>query len=180
MSELNLIPYHLKGKQDKGKRMVTYYKMGAVGLVILIFIIGFPKLILFGLNIQEAMYKRMVEEMSVKTIDQQIQEINNEIGEYRQYIDKVTKLATNKIISNDKISEINKYVPADIVFDELTYETESITIGGTTPNLGSVSGFAANLELSNNYKLVRINSIQSGTNENGEKASYKFIIKVEF
>lgn len=180
MSELNLIPYHLKKKQDKSKQMMIYYKKGLIGVIILCFLIGIPKLIAFGINVQEIYYKNIVENLNIKTIDQQINEMKKEIEDYKFYINKVKTLTENQKLTMQRIRDVEKYIPAEVFFQDLVYQGDSMIINGITLNINAIDGFGATLELSKAYKNVRISSISKSGKDSGLGEYYEFTVVLDY
>jgi Tfp pilus assembly protein PilN len=179
MAELNLLPKHLKEKNQQRIKIRNYILMGLAGACLFVFFMYIPFVRLIKVKIVESQYKKQVDIINSKAISEESANIKKEIEGYQQYIDKVDYLTQNKVIVTDKLHELEQYVPEDVVFDSLTYNKSGLTIAATAQSMDSISEFAANLQASNNYSDVRISSItienqDAGNNKATE--SYKFTI----
>lgn len=175
MRELNLIPYELKEKRDKeisGYKAAFY---GIIAIFIIVIMIYIPKLVLNHYISEKNQLKLTVD--SNNNINKEQGSLLNAINSYKTYTEKINSIEKEKVLLSDKISGIQKFVPKDLTIKTLNYNNKIITINGSTNNYNSISEFAANLQLSDNYKNSRINSITSSSGEGGS-SSYDFTIVV--
>lgn len=173
MTELNLLPYSFR---EKRKRRLFYQNV--IGIIIIFLCVMFISLYyplneLSGLKKQADSLKRQVD--SYQHIIIESNNLRKQIDELNSYINKVTALTSNRIIVVDKIRGLQAYIPQDIYFNSLNYNSDVITINGVTPNYQSISEFTANLQMSQNYMDTKI------TNINYDKAekSYTFSIIIK-
>lgn len=179
MAELNLLPKHLKEKRQQRVKIRNIIIFGLLGLSVFIYFLYIPFIQLLKVRVEEGKYKKQADAMNGKAIVENNEMLKKEIDMYKQYIDKVDYLTKSKIIVTDNLRELEPYVPKDVVFDSLAYSKIGITIDATAQKMDSISEFAANLQMSNNYKDVRISSItkvSENTTNSAGKESYKFTI----
>lgn len=176
MSELNLIPYSIRDKKDRNQKKRQYFMLGIVGIFFLLFLLFLPEAQFLRVKKQEASYKKQLEALNVEKLNTEYDEIKKEIGSLNQYIEKVDNLTKNKISSCGRIEALESYIPLNVVVDNLVYNDKEMIINGTSTGMQSASEFAANLQMSGNYKDVRITNVN--LNNQDEKAEiYKFTIK---
>lgn len=175
MRELNLIPYEIKEKRDKE---ISVYKAGLYGIIavcIIFVMLYIPNLILNYYKSEGNQLKLKIDANS--SVSAEKGNLTDEINSYRTYTEKINNISKGKILFNDKLRGIQKLIPSDLTIVTLTYNSKVITINGTTNNYNSISEFAANLQLTGNYKNSRINSITSSSNQVGG-SSYNFTIVI--
>lgn len=181
MSELNLLPSYLKKKRQQKINIRNYILIGILGLCFILFLIYIPISELLKVKSEELKYKIQAEQTNGDAINIENEDIKKEIDNYKQYVGKVEHLTQNKIIVSNKIHELEKYVPVDIVFDSLTYSENALTINATANSIDSISEFTANIQMSGAYKNVRVSNIrmenQTDTSNNTQNNEvYKFTI----
>ncbi|AJA47558.1 Tfp pilus assembly protein PilN [Clostridium pasteurianum DSM 525 = ATCC 6013] len=175
MRELNLIPYELKKKRDKEISIYKAAFYGIIAVFIIFIVLYIPKLVLNHYIAEKDQLKLTID--ANNNINKEQGNLLSEINSYKTYTEKINSIEKVKVLISDKISGIQKLVPKDLTITTLNYNNKIITINGTTNNYNSISEFAANLQLSDNYKNSRINSITSSGGEGGI-LSYEFTIVI--
>ncbi|MCD2346465.1 pilus assembly protein PilM [Clostridium guangxiense] len=103
------------------------------------------------------------------------------INTYNSRIKLVDKLTKGKTMLNEKIQDINKYVPSDVKFDSIDFDKKGgIIISGETTNSKAPAALVANLQMSDTYKNSRLikvtNSQDNNSGNNNVSNVYKFTI----
>lgn len=181
MYELNLLPDFLREKKQKKIQSRKYFVAGFCIFCVMFLLVCFPILKSIKVQSNEQKYKKQVEKLNIDTLITRNENIKNEIESYNQYINKVEYLSKNKILVSQKIRELEQYVPADIVFNNLTCGEDELIINGTAKSLSSISNFAANIQISGKYKDVRIGSVTmesqaAGSDNSVGNVYYRFTI----
>ncbi|MDF2502997.1 PilN domain-containing protein [Clostridium sp.] len=176
MKELNLIPYELKKKRDKEISLYKVILYGIIAIFIVFVILYVPNFILNHYKSEEAQLKWRVDLSS--SVNAEKGSLTDEINSYRTYTEKINGISKGKVLISDKIRGIQKLIPGDLTIVTLTYNDKVITINGTTNNYNSISEFAANLQLTDNYKNSRINSITDSIGNQGSSSGYNFTIVI--
>lgn len=157
MTELNLLPYSFK---EKRRKYLLYQNVISVAILLIcgVFIsVYYPMNELSSLKKQSTQLKAQVA--SYQPILAEGDRLRKQLDELNSYINKVTALTSNKVIVVDKIRGLQAYIPQDIYFNSLNYSNNIITINGITTNYESISEFAANLQMSENYMDTKITNI---------------------
>lgn len=181
MTELNLLPPYLKKKKQQEIKIRNYILVGIIGLSVFLFIMYIPLYELSRVRSEEIDYKKQAEEANSTSIRVENENIKTKIENYELYIERVENLTQNKIMISNRISELEQYIPLDILFDSLTYGEMGLTINATAKSLDSISKFTANMQMSGTYNNVRVSNVrmESGT-ANGSSTQnsevYKFTI----
>lgn len=177
MSELNLLPYELKAKRLKELKKNTYISYIVVVFAILFAIVYIPKLYVLKLERDTEKYSNYISGDSKIMIKNK--KLLGDIENYKIYNDKVDFLTKQKVDVTDKIKNLQKYISKDIILTNLTYSKGVITINGITSNYNSISAFAANLQMSEEYKKAKIINISDSDNKDLEKqGKYVFTISI--
>jgi len=181
MSELNLIPYELKAKRNKTIKLKNYISIAIIILAILFVILYIPNLYLGKLNSEEN--SLTVKINSNSKVFQENTKLLGEIESYNSFIKQVDTLKKQRVSASDKIKNLQKYIPSDLVLTKIDYSKGTISLDGTTPDYLSISIFAANLQMSKEYPLSRIVKIngddsQSTNNTSVVLGKYKFTINI--
>lgn len=177
MSELNLIPYELKAKRIKKLRNTNYISSGIIVLAILFAIVYVPKLYLNKLNADEVELNTLISKNSKIVLENK--KILLDIKNYNLRNDEVESLTKQSIKVTNKIKDFEKYIPSDISLTGITYSKGIITLMGASTNYNSISAFAANLQMSTEYPLARIQNINNVGNQIDIKAKkYTFTIAI--
>ncbi len=159
MTELNLLPPYLKEKDYKRQKTRNYILIGLIGITILFLLIFLPLSTLYRARYEETVWRKRAEEANNASIKMENEKIRREIEFYMQYIGDVEQLTKNKIFASNRIRELEKYIPVDVVFDSLAYGENSITINGTATSLDSISRLTSSIQTGGTYGKVRISSI---------------------
>jgi Tfp pilus assembly protein PilN len=177
MSELNLIPYELKIKRVKRIKKINYISSGIIVLAILFAIVYIPKLYLNKLISNEL---DLEAKISTNTkIVKENQKLLSNIKSFNLYNKEVDLLTTQKEKVTYKIKNLEKYIPVDVSLTTITYSKGIIMISGASTNYNSISAFAANLQMSKEYPLAKINNINNSDNKTSIKAKgYTFNIAI--
>lgn len=173
MTELNLIPYSIKKKRRNKLIYIQYISLGIVILCILFFGVYFPMGKLSKLKTEVASLKKQA--YSSQGIIEEGQNFRNQINNLDKFINKVNELTTNKVIVSDKIRGLQAFIPQDIIFNNLNYSGNIVSINGEALKYNSISEFAANLQMSQNYSGARISNI----NYNKMNNSYNFSLIIK-
>lgn len=181
MAELNLIPPHLKEKEQQRLKTRNYILFGITALVIILISIYIPVSELINVKSEELSLMKQAEQTDGASINEENENIKKEIENYKEYIEKVEYLTQNKILISNKIHELEQYVTQDVIFDSLAYGENGLTINATAQSLESISVFTANIQISGAYKTVRVSNIrkdeQTAADSNtGGSSQYKFTI----
>jgi Tfp pilus assembly protein PilN len=177
MSELNLIPYELKIKRVKRIKRINYISSGIIVFAILFAIIYIPKLYLNKLISDEL---DLEAKISTNTkIVKENQKLLANIKGFNLYNKEVDLLTTQKEKVTYKIKNLEKYIPVDVSLTAITYSKGTIMISGVSTNYNSISAFAANLQMSKEYPIAKINNINSSDNQSAIQAKgYTFNIAI--
>lgn len=175
MKELNLIPYELKEKRDKEISAYKAALYGIIAIFIIFIMLYIPYFILNHYKSEENQLKLKINANS--SVNAEKQSLVDEINSYTTYTEKINSISKGKILFSDKIKGIQKFIPSDLTIQTLNYSNRVITVNGITNNYNSISEFVANLQLSDDYKNARINSITSASNQSGS-SSYNFTIVI--
>lgn len=175
MAELNLVPYKLKEskiKKNKKKQIALILVMAIVALAA-IYLIPYFRLKNM-INEEESLTSEIASKSSIKI---QNTKLNAEKLNYDRYITYSKMVKDQKIISETRITDLQKYIPKDLLCSNITYNMLSINLTGSSLSYNSICEFAANVRMSGKYSSVRINSI---VNANDSKIGYKFNINVTY
>lgn len=92
------------------------------------------------------------------------------------YTEKIDILKENTKNTSELLTELNKLVPKDIKFENLTLSDDGdMSISGTAKSYQSIPDFLANLQMSEKYSKASIASIESDE----ESKEYSFSIDIE-
>lgn len=174
MAELNLIPYRIREQRRKRFLFKQYIYIAIIIFCLLFFGLYFPMGTLSGLENKSNSLKQQISVYQV-TINEN-QSLSNQINTLNKYISEVNGLTINKISVFDRVRGIEAYIPLDIIFDSLVYDTNLITINGAASNYSSISEFAANLQMSKDYCNSKINNI----NYDSTNKLYKFTLTIRY
>ena len=179
MSELNLIPYELKAKREKALRIKKYGSIGIIIFAVFFAINYIPNIYLNKLLLKEKSLE--VEITSNAKVLNENTKILAEIKSYDFYIKEVDALKKQRVNITDKIKNLQKYTPLDVVITSVDYSNGALMLSGTTTNSPSISAFVANLQMSKEYPSARIvNIIDENSNvaANVQPKKYKFTINI--
>lgn len=181
MTELNLLPPYLKEKSYKRFKFRNYVLLGFIGLSMVFILFYVPLSALYRIRYEEASWIKGDEEAKNAMVTTENEKIKKEIEIYRQYIENVELLTRNKTLFTNRVGELEKYIPSDMIFESLVYGEKSLTLKGTASSIDSISKFTSNIQSVGFCEKVRISSIitQNGASGNfdiGNKKTYEFII----
>lgn len=159
MYEINLLPYNLKQKKQIVFKTRQYVAMLLLIAFILFLGVYIPKLQLESLKKQEAELKQVVTANS--TVIEQAKSTNEELAAYKQKIDTINSITKDRVVSSDRIKEIQQYIPKEGVlqFDSFNYTKAGFVINGRANRYNAISEFVANLQMSKKYSSARITNI---------------------
>lgn len=174
MTELNLIPEHLKENRARllHKKILSFIAAGV--LVILFFAFFIPNILITKLQEQENELKSKsglgkAEKGNAALMDD---DINNQ----QSYIEKVEMIKAIREVISEKIYIVEKSVSQDLKILNLSYDENELAIRGATSNYNSISDFVLRLKAVKYFENSRIISI----NHNQLDNSYEFQIKIIF
>lgn len=163
MSELNLIPYELKLKRKKKIKKINYISSGIICFAILFTIVYIPNLYLNKLISNELDLKTKISTNS--KIVKENQKLLSDIKSFNFYNTEVELLTKQKAKVTYKIKDFEKYIPVDVSLTSITYSKGTIMISGTSTKYTSISAFAANLQMSKEYQIAKIDNINNADNQ---------------
>ena len=157
MTQINLIPYEIKEKRRKNNHFRQLIAGGIVILCVLFFGVYFPMGTLSSLKSNEAILKQQIDlHQDVITENNQIKSQTNQ---YNSYIEKALQLDAKKPRIVNKIEGNETYTPESVTFDSLNYSDSGLLITGSSANYNAICELGANLQMSKEYKVARISSI---------------------
>lgn len=177
MAELNLLPYELRKELEKKKKQKKYVVQAAAILIMLFFGASIPRAYLAVLRIRDDKLSAQIAG-NKKVLEDNVA-MKNEIAKYKDYNAKVEMLTKQKVPVTDKIKNIQKYMPKDVVLNNLSYGNGKFVLNGKTSNYSSISVFAANLQMSEEYRKAKIATIDNKDDKNSSAVSYEFSINIE-
>lgn len=173
MRELNLLPYSYKEQQLRRSFYRNILASVILAICVIILSLYFPMRQLSSLERQSKNYQQRVA--SFQPILAEGDRLRKQLDELNSYINKVTSLTSTKIIVVDKIRGLQAFIPQDVYFNNLNYSDGTINISGITTNYSSISEFAANLQMSENYRNTKITNINF--DEQANSYTFSIIIK---
>ncbi|EYE89738.1 hypothetical protein Q428_01410 [Fervidicella metallireducens AeB] len=174
MTELNLIPYELRRKKKLGYTGREMAKIALVIAGILLFAILIPTGKLIFLQNKE---KALIKEISSKESQlKESEELSRKITSYKEYINMVEGILSQKQTIEDKVRTIEKYMVSDVVITNLSAGKGTISIIANSKSYSSLCVFVANLQESTEYKEARL----SGINFNTDKLNYTAAITISY
>lgn len=173
MKELNLIPISERIKREKKIKIRNYFSGGVIILCLLFIIVYIPQLRVLKLRQKEDSLKVQVN-LNSKAIEDNIK-INTQIKSINDYTNKITLLTKQKVRVTDKITDIQKLLPRDIVLVNLNYTKEVVTLSGEASNYNSIAEFAANLQTAKSMKSAKLINISNLGN-----SKYSFTININY
>lgn len=112
----------------------------------------------------------------LKILQKEHDDLIKKINVYNSRIELVDKLTKNKIMLNEKVQDVNKYITPDIKVDEIKFDNENgITISGETANGESPAKLVADLQTLGKYNNARITTITDDTKSGN---LYKFTVSL--
>ncbi|MDP4143039.1 MAG: hypothetical protein Q8936_00960 [Bacillota bacterium] len=175
MRELNLIPYEIKQRREANRKRkiysavtITFIAILAAGLISLKFVAT-----IYQYKVLSLQY----EINNKKKVNTEADALDSQINIYTAYNNKVKELTSEKIMISDRINATKQYFPKDVVANSINYSDKNgIVLTAETTDYNSIGILAANLQLSNKYKSVRIANI----NFNKDKNKYTFTVNVAY
>lgn len=165
--ELNLVPYHLREKQEKQrKRQEFIMRCSLLGATL---IIGAGMLFLYKVSLTSKAENLKSEIFDKQTLIMEKENLSNEIERLNQHLDKVEALKFRQDPkTDDKIRDLMKLMPADFKVKKLTYTDKVISLDISSSSTESIQEFWANLRESKDFKKSHISTI---SNSNGYNIS---------
>ena len=173
MGELNLIPYQLKEKRSAKDIQIKYMTAAMIGAILMSVAIIVPKIWLVSVEKENTLLQQQVA-VGDKVLEES-KKIKTQLDTMNQYIAKVDSLSKKRILVSQKVKGIGKHMPFDVTFQSLNYGNGTISIVGEALNYNSITEFAANMQMSKEYKNTYINSI----NFNQSTGKYIFSVTIE-
>lgn len=178
MSELNLIPYSLREKKIKERKIRNYSSYALILFSLLFISVYIPKLRLNSLNKDIVSLKAELTDSA--PILNENKELKDKFNLVKDYIAKVDAVSKSDKSTIEKLKQLETAIPKDIIIRSLNYDKNgTLAMSGETKNYNSIAEFTANLEVSNNYKKVFVTNVTNNSQQS-QTAGYSFTINVEF
>lgn len=173
MSELNLIPDHIK--QKRMMRAAVGKSSAAVLLVVALLaaVAVIPYVRLNKLNEKELSLQASIE--SAKPIIVENERLKKETASYKEYIDIIEKVQKSNVSVFPVFKSFEKYLPQDVVVKSFSFAAGSINISASTKNYNSINELEANLQESKEFTNSNVTSIT--TDEKTGEYTFTLIIK---
>ena len=145
MSELNLIPYELRNKNQKSSANRDLALISILVLAVMVFGILALR---FQFNILKS--KDSALKAEIKKSEVILNERDNlvqSISRINKYISKVDEITKQKVMVTPRVREIEKDIPSDVKLTMLSYNADGISLSASSGNYNSLCIFCANLEI---------------------------------
>ena len=185
-ADLNLIP---KKEALISKKAII---IGALLTVIIVLVVGYffvyiPK------NEKDSILREIknkkTEISSYDGLDEKQAELNKEKEELRKLIVAIDELKIKNVKLTNRIADIGKIIPVDVMLNTMSYNNGVMNITGTSPDMINVARFMVNLR-NMDYVLDVSHSTSSFDNQSSyaeddeddieDKRSYKFDLTVVY
>ena len=185
-ADLNLIP---KKEALISKNAII---IGALLTVIIVLVVGYffvyiPK------NEKDSILREIknkkTEISSYDGLDEKQAELNKEKEELRKLIVAIDELKIKNVKLTNRIADIGKIIPVDVMLNTISYNNGVMNITGTSPDMINISRFMVNLR-NMDYVLDVSHSTSSFDNQSSyaeddeddieDKRSYKFDLTVVY
>ncbi|MDI9509416.1 MAG: PilN domain-containing protein [Bacillota bacterium] len=185
-ADLNLIP---KKEALISKKAII---IGALLTVIIVLVVGYffvyiPK------NEKDSILREIknkkTEISSYDGLDEKQAELNKEKEELRKLIVAIDELKIKNVKLTNRIADIGKIIPVDVMLNTMSYNNGVMNITGTSPDMINISRFMVNLR-NMDYVLDVSHSTSSFDNQSSyaeddeddieDKRSYKFNLTVVY
>lgn len=185
-ADLNLIP---KKEALISKKAII---IGALLTVIIVLVVGYffvyiPK------NEKDSILREIknkkTEISSYDGLDEKQAELNKEKEELRKLIVAIDELKIKNVKLTNRIADIGKIIPVDVMLNTMSYNNGVMNITGTSPDMINVARFMVNLR-NMDYVLDVSHSTLSFDNQSSyaeddeddieDKRSYKFNLTVVY
>lgn len=185
-ADLNLIP---KKEALISKKAII---IGALLTVIIVLVVGYffvyiPK------NEKDSILREIknkkTEISSYDGLDEKQAELNKEKEELRKLIVAIDELKIKNVKLTNRIADIGKIIPVDVMLNTISYNNGVMNITGTSPDMINISQFMVNLR-NMDYVLDVSHSTSSFDNQSSyaeddeddieDKRSYKFDLTVVY
>ncbi len=185
-ADLNLIP---KKEALISKKAII---IGALLTVIIVLVVGYffvyiPK------NEKDSILREIknkkTEISSYDGLDEKQAELNKEKEELRKLIVAIDELKIKNVKLTNRIADIGKIIPVDVMLNTMSYNNGVMNITGTSPDMINVAQFMVNLR-NMDYVLDVSHSTLSFDNQSSyaeddeddieDKRSYKFNLTVVY
>lgn len=185
-ADLNLIP---KKEALISKKAII---IGALLTVIILLVVGYffvyiPK------NEKDSILREIknkkTEISSYDGLDEKQAELNKEKEELRKLIVAIDELKIKNVKLTNRIADIGKIIPVDVMLNTMSYNNGVMNITGTSPDMIKISQFMVNLR-NMDYVLDVSHSTSSFDNQSSyaeddeddieDKRSYKFDLTVVY
>lgn len=185
-ADLNLIP---KKEALISKKAII---IGALLTVIIVLVVGYffvyiPK------NEKDSILREIknkkTEISSYDGLDEKQAELNKEKEELRKLIVAIDELKIKNVKLTNRIADIGKIIPVDVMLNTISYNNGVMNITGTSPDMINISRFMVNLR-NMDYVLDVSHSTSSFDNQSSyaeddeddieDKRSYKFNLTVVY
>ncbi len=185
-ADLNLIP---KKEALISKKAII---IGALLTVIIVLVVGYffvyiPK------NEKDSILREIknkkTEISSYDGLDEKQAELNKEKEELRKLIVAIDELKIKNVKLTNRIADIGKIIPVDVMLNTMSYNNGVMNITGTSPDMIKISQFMVNLR-NMDYVLDVSHSTSSFDNQSSyaeddeddieDKRSYKFDLTVVY
>jgi Tfp pilus assembly protein PilN len=172
MSELNLIPHHIKQSRLKKAKLTQLVLVVLLFIAVLATAVIYQYVQLRKLRTEEAILKVELDKGGDAKI--QNEALKKEAAALKGFIDKVDKIKSDEIKAYEAIKNLEKYLPQEIVINSLNFTNGSLTATAVCKNYDSINELLANLQESVKYSESSISDISF----NSESGEYNFSLNI--
>jgi type IV pilus assembly protein PilN len=178
MSDLNFFEPYIEKREFKFNKMVLLYSLLVLCIVGVAAIGAYNQFQILMLQNQVNNRLEVAQDSSTVNKYNEIKELENEMVGFKEEVDKIIEMdkniATNDIIRDDLLSEINSKMPADLFLTNFSASGRNIQISGVAKDSNSVAEFSKGLGLIKDVETVFISSI------NNVEGNYNFVLNTTF
>jgi type IV pilus assembly protein PilN len=173
MRELNLIPDQIKQQKERQQLLIKSIAAGLLLVSVLAAAASMPYLKLKKLSEKERELKVSMEK--AKPVLELNMKLKKETELYKGYIaliDKVQKSSPSQFIV---LKNLEKYVPSDIIFTNLSLNKDSLNVTAAASKYNSINEFLANLQESKEFSSSMITNVT--VDEKTGQNTFNLIVK---
>jgi Tfp pilus assembly protein PilN len=172
MSELNLIPHHIKQSRLKKAKLTQLILAILLFIAVLTSVVVYQYVRLNKLRTEEAVLKVQMDKSGNEKVQNEV--LKKEAAALKGFIDKVDSIKDNETKSYAVIKNLEKYLPQDIVIKNLNFAAGSLSATAVSKNYNSINELLANLQESEEYSGSSIADISF----NSEAGEYSFSLNI--
>jgi Tfp pilus assembly protein PilN len=172
MSELNLLPGHVKQKKILRLIIMKWSITGVLIIAVLGLVAYLPYARLKRLQRDEVSLKQTLE--SQQNIKPDNDRLLREAAVLRGFITKIDFIKETKVSAHPIIKKLEGHLPQDVVLDSFTYSGASINFSGKATSYNSVYELLANLQETTEFRSSTISSVTKGETVD----EWKFILSI--